>query len=124
MQDRRMVAVIIEFSGGINANSGRNKESKDLDKLLPAMKQMNQYRDVSYPIPVFLQAINREHRIGQDKEVLGLRMVTCDAVEERIQERANEKLRMHEIISATLDSVVRRKFAYTAYNKEGDQAIF
>lgn len=51
-------------------------------------------------------------------------MVTCDAVEERIQERANEKLRMHEIISATLDSVVRRKFAYTAYNKEGDQAIF
>lgn len=62
MQDRRMVAVIIEFSGGINANSGRNKESKDLDKLLPAMKQMNQYRDVSYPIPVFLQAINREHR--------------------------------------------------------------
>ncbi|KAL1932631.1 hypothetical protein VTP01DRAFT_8309 [Rhizomucor pusillus] len=101
-----MVAVIIEFSGGINANSGRNKESKNLDKLLPAMKQMNQYRDVSYPIPVFLQAINREHRIGQDKEVLGLRMVTCDAVEERIQERANEKLRMHEIISATLDSVL------------------
>lgn len=53
MQDRRMVAILIEFSGGINANSGRGKESKDLDKLLPAMKQVNEYKDISYPIPVF-----------------------------------------------------------------------
>jgi Snf2-ATP coupling, chromatin remodelling complex len=48
-----------------------------------------------------LQAQDRAHRIGQTKEVRVFRMITANSVEEKILERANEKLQMDaQIIQA------------------------
>ncbi|TIC25097.1 hypothetical protein E3Q10_03853 [Wallemia mellicola] len=45
-----------------------------------------------------LQAMDRAHRIGQKKQVYVFRFVTEDAVEERILERAAQKLRLDQLV--------------------------
>ncbi|TIA78975.1 hypothetical protein E3P92_03554 [Wallemia ichthyophaga] len=45
-----------------------------------------------------LQAMDRAHRIGQKKQVFVFRFVTEDAVEERILERAAQKLRLDQLV--------------------------
>ncbi len=45
-----------------------------------------------------LQAMDRAHRIGQTKQVYVFRFVTEHAVEERILERATQKLRLDQLV--------------------------
>jgi SWI/SNF-related matrix-associated actin-dependent regulator of chromatin subfamily A member 5 len=45
-----------------------------------------------------LQAMDRAHRIGQTKQVYVFRFITQDAVEERILERATQKLRLDQLV--------------------------
>ena len=45
-----------------------------------------------------LQAMDRAHRIGQKKQVYAFRFVTENAVEERILERAAQKLRLDQLV--------------------------
>ncbi|WFD36168.1 hypothetical protein MCUN1_003044 [Malassezia cuniculi] len=45
-----------------------------------------------------LQAMDRAHRIGQTKQVHVYRFVTEDAIEERILERAAQKLRLDQLV--------------------------
>ena len=45
-----------------------------------------------------LQAMDRAHRIGQTKQVHVFRFVTEDAIEERILERAAQKLRLDQLV--------------------------
>jgi SWI/SNF-related matrix-associated actin-dependent regulator of chromatin subfamily A member 5 len=42
--------------------------------------------------------MDRAHRIGQTKQVYVFRFVTQDAVEERILERATQKLRLDQLV--------------------------
>ena len=43
-----------------------------------------------------LQAMDRAHRIGQKKQVKVFRLVTDNSVEEKILERATQKLRLDQ----------------------------
>jgi len=45
-----------------------------------------------------LQAMDRAHRIGQKKQVYVFRFVTKDAVEEKVLERAAQKLRLDQLV--------------------------
>lgn len=45
-----------------------------------------------------LQAMDRAHRIGQTKQVWVYRLVTKDAVEERILDRATQKLKLDKLV--------------------------
>jgi SWI/SNF-related matrix-associated actin-dependent regulator of chromatin subfamily A member 5 len=45
-----------------------------------------------------LQAMDRAHRIGQTKQVYVFRFVTEDSVEERMLERAAQKLRLDQLV--------------------------
>ncbi|KAL7415636.1 SNF2 family N-terminal domain-containing protein [Mrakia frigida] len=45
-----------------------------------------------------LQAMDRAHRIGQTKQVYVFRFITENAVEERILERATQKLRLDQLV--------------------------
>ncbi|SCU96835.1 LAMI_0F07910g1_1 [Lachancea mirantina] len=45
-----------------------------------------------------LQAMDRAHRIGQKKQVKVFRMVTDNSVEEKILERATQKLRLDQLV--------------------------
>ncbi|WVQ73853.1 hypothetical protein IAR50_003434 [Cryptococcus sp. DSM 104548] len=45
-----------------------------------------------------LQAMDRAHRIGQTKQVYVFRFVTQDAVEERILDRATQKLKLDQLV--------------------------
>lgn len=45
-----------------------------------------------------LQAMDRAHRIGQTKQVYVFRFITQDAVEERILERATQKLKLDQLV--------------------------
>lgn len=45
-----------------------------------------------------LQAMDRAHRIGQKKQVKVFRLVTEDAIEEKIIERASQKLRLDQLV--------------------------
>nr|XP_031859137.1 uncharacterized protein CI109_005487 [Kwoniella shandongensis]KAA5526209.1 hypothetical protein CI109_005487 [Kwoniella shandongensis] len=45
-----------------------------------------------------LQAMDRAHRIGQTKQVYVFRFITQDAVEERILERATQKLKLDQMV--------------------------
>lgn len=45
-----------------------------------------------------LQAMDRAHRIGQTKQVYVFRFITQDAVEERVLERATQKLRLDQLV--------------------------
>ncbi|KAM0712126.1 hypothetical protein Q7P37_011220 [Cladosporium fusiforme] len=45
-----------------------------------------------------LQAMDRAHRIGQKKQVQVFRMVTEDAIEEKVLERAAQKLRLDQLV--------------------------
>ncbi|GAA5965649.1 hypothetical protein JCM21900_003048 [Sporobolomyces salmonicolor] len=45
-----------------------------------------------------LQAMDRAHRIGQTKQVYVFRFVTEDAVEEKVLERAAQKLRLDQLV--------------------------
>ncbi|KAF8638665.1 hypothetical protein AX17_002046 [Amanita inopinata Kibby_2008] len=45
-----------------------------------------------------LQAMDRAHRIGQTKQVYVFRLVTEDSVEERMLERAAQKLRLDQLV--------------------------
>lgn len=45
-----------------------------------------------------LQAMDRAHRIGQKKQVYVYRFVTEDAIEEKILERAKQKLRLDQLV--------------------------
>ena len=44
------------------------------------------------------QAVDRAHRIGQTKQVYVYRFVTEDSVEERMLERAAQKLRLDQLV--------------------------
>jgi len=45
-----------------------------------------------------LQAMDRAHRIGQTKQVYVFRFITQDAVEERILDRATQKLKLDQMV--------------------------
>ncbi|KAF9891951.1 hypothetical protein FE257_002914 [Aspergillus nanangensis] len=45
-----------------------------------------------------LQAMDRAHRIGQTKQVVVFRFVTEDAIEEKVLERAAQKLRLDQLV--------------------------
>ncbi|KAG8939341.1 hypothetical protein FRC04_006699 [Tulasnella sp. 424] len=45
-----------------------------------------------------LQAMDRAHRIGQTKQVVVFRFITEGSVEERMQERATQKLRLDQLV--------------------------
>lgn len=45
-----------------------------------------------------LQAMDRAHRIGQTKQVYVFRFITQDAVEERILDRATQKLKLDQLV--------------------------
>ncbi|KAG8904542.1 hypothetical protein FRB99_001582 [Tulasnella sp. 403] len=45
-----------------------------------------------------LQAMDRAHRIGQTKQVIVFRFITEGSVEERMQERAAQKLRLDQLV--------------------------
>lgn len=45
-----------------------------------------------------LQAMDRAHRIGQTKQVYVFRFVTENAVEEKVLERAAQKLRLDQLV--------------------------
>jgi len=45
-----------------------------------------------------LQAMDRAHRIGQTKQVYVYRLVTEGSVEERMLERAAQKLRLDQLV--------------------------
>ena len=45
-----------------------------------------------------LQAMDRAHRIGQTKQVYVFRFITEGSVEERMQERAAQKLRLDQLV--------------------------
>ncbi|CCH44088.1 chromatin-remodeling complex ATPase [Wickerhamomyces ciferrii] len=45
-----------------------------------------------------LQAMDRAHRIGQKKQVMVFRFVTEDAIEEKVIERATQKLRLDQLV--------------------------
>lgn len=42
--------------------------------------------------------MDRAHRIGQTKQVYVFRFITQDAVEERILERATQKLKLDQLV--------------------------
>ena len=45
-----------------------------------------------------LQAMDRAHRIGQTKQVYVFRFITENSVEERMLERAAQKLRLDQLV--------------------------
>jgi SWI/SNF-related matrix-associated actin-dependent regulator of chromatin subfamily A member 5 len=45
-----------------------------------------------------LQAMDRAHRIGQTKQVYVFRFITEESVEERMLERAAQKLRLDQLV--------------------------
>lgn len=45
-----------------------------------------------------LQAMDRAHRIGQKKQVMVFRFVTENAIEEKVLERASQKLRLDQLV--------------------------
>lgn len=45
-----------------------------------------------------LQAMDRAHRIGQTKQVYVYRFITEESVEERMLERAAQKLRLDQLV--------------------------
>lgn len=45
-----------------------------------------------------LQAMDRAHRIGQTKQVYVYRLITENSVEERMLERAAQKLRLDQLV--------------------------
>jgi SWI/SNF-related matrix-associated actin-dependent regulator of chromatin subfamily A member 5 len=71
-----------------------------------------------------LQAMDRAHRIGQTKQVYVFRFVTEGSVEERMLERAAQKLRLDQLViqqgrqqqaaKGTLDLLVRH-FLFTPF---------
>jgi SWI/SNF-related matrix-associated actin-dependent regulator of chromatin subfamily A member 5 len=62
-----------------------------------------------------LQAMDRAHRIGQTKQVYVFRFVTEHAVEERILERAAQKLRLDQLV---IQQGRAQQAAKAAQNKE------
>lgn len=45
MQRHRLTAILVEFSGGLMSNSTQEKANRDLSKLLPSMKAINNSRE-------------------------------------------------------------------------------
>jgi SWI/SNF-related matrix-associated actin-dependent regulator of chromatin subfamily A member 5 len=62
-----------------------------------------------------LQAMDRAHRIGQTKQVYVFRFITQDAVEERIIERATQKLKLDQLV---IQEGRAQHAAKTANNKD------
>jgi len=62
-----------------------------------------------------LQAMDRAHRIGQTKQVYVFRFITQDAVEERIIERATQKLKLDQLV---IQEGRAQHAANTATNKD------
>ncbi|KAA1102342.1 hypothetical protein PGT21_019144 [Puccinia graminis f. sp. tritici] len=56
-----------------------------------------------------LQAMDRAHRIGQKKQVYVFRFVTENAVEEKVLERAAQKLRLDQLVIQQGRSTVQQK---------------
>ena len=57
-----------------------------------------------------LQAMDRAHRIGQKKQVKVFRLVTDNSVEEKILERATQKLRLDQlVIQANKSSIMKKR---------------
>ncbi|KAJ3220341.1 hypothetical protein HDU67_000008 [Dinochytrium kinnereticum] len=74
---------------------------------------------------VDLQAEDRAHRIGQTKQVIVFRFITENAIEEKVIDRATQKLRLdHTISNEDIEDVLRRGEEKTAeldkkYNSMG-----
>ena len=62
-----------------------------------------------------LQAMDRAHRIGQTKQVYVFRFITQDAIEERIIERATQKLKLDQLV---IQEGRAQQAAKAAQNKE------
>ncbi len=54
------------------------------------------------------QAVDRAHRIGQDKRVFAYRLIARDTVEEKILQLQGDKRRLAEAIVSADDSVIRQ----------------
>ena len=55
-----------------------------------------------------LQALNRSHRIGQNKPVMVYRLVTRGTVEERIMQIAKQKLMIEHLVFAKMTSILKK----------------
>lgn len=63
-----------------------------------------------------LQAMDRAHRIGQTKQVYVFRFITEGSVEERMLERAAQKLRLDQLVIQQ-GRTQQSKGAYTIYHR-------
>lgn len=66
-----------------------------------------------------LQAMDRAHRIGQKKQVKVFRLVTDNSVEEKILERATQKLRLDQLVIQQGRSPLNTKESKKGDSKEG-----
>ncbi|CCC71430.1 hypothetical protein NCAS_0H01200 [Naumovozyma castellii] len=65
-----------------------------------------------------LQAMDRAHRIGQKRQVKVFRLVTDNSVEEKILERATQKLRLDQLVIQQNRSTLKKKKENKKDNKE------
>ncbi|TID21205.1 hypothetical protein CANINC_003485 [Pichia inconspicua] len=65
-----------------------------------------------------LQAMDRAHRIGQKKQVKVFRFVTENAIEEKVLERASQKLRLDQLVIQQGRGISNEKKSNAANNKE------
>ncbi|KAJ3384883.1 hypothetical protein HDU84_002588 [Entophlyctis sp. JEL0112] len=75
---------------------------------------------------VDLQAEDRAHRIGQKKQVIVFRFITENAIEEKVIDRATQKLRLDQLANAHIFSVSTSatKDDLIAMIQHGAQSIF
>ena len=63
-----------------------------------------------------LQAMDRAHRIGQTKQVYVFRFITENSVEERMLERAAQKLRLDQLVIQQGRTQINKGLYYNATN--------
>ena len=75
-----------------------------------------------------MQAEDRAHRIGQKKQVVVFRFITEDAIEEKVIERATQKLRLDQLViqqgKASQQSKAASKDELLGMIQHGAESIF
>ena len=66
-----------------------------------------------------LQAMDRAHRIGQTKQVYVFRFITENSVEERMLERAAQKLRLDQLVIQQGRTQINKGEQYLLAGKTG-----
>jgi SNF2 family DNA or RNA helicase len=67
--------------------------------------------------------MDRAHRIGQTKQVYVFRFITQDAVEERILERATQKLKLDQLViqEGRAQQASKGKSSFCSWTVRGDR---